>query len=121
MEMDCRKENMNRITLALALALLTGCATAVKYPPTANWTPEIKELGPVKADSGKWPLSLNAPPHEQTYYSALKTKAAKQYGVPVDQIVLGEVDVEFSSELVGTIRSWKATAVAGQKMPGKAP
>jgi hypothetical protein len=36
------------------------------------------------------------------------------YGVPENEIVIGEVEVKYSSEIDGTIRSWVATAVAGR-------
>ena len=106
----------NAIVPILAIALLcAGCASTIKYPPypSANWS-GIKTFGIVKADSGAWPLSLNSPPPDYTYYSALQIQAAKQYGVPQSQIVLGEVSVNYMAEVVGTIRSWKATAIAGQ-------
>jgi len=102
--------------LCLALAgLCSACSSVVKYPGAGAWGPDTKSLGPVTADSGKWPLSLNVPPPEQTYYSALKSKACGQYWVPIDEIVLGEVSVALSTEMVGTVRAWKATAMAGQK------
>lgn len=104
-----------QITGLITLLILVGCSTVSKYPPTAEWGPDVKLLGPIKADSGRWPLSLNVPPADQTYYSALKTAAAKQYGVAENSIVLSEVTVEFGTEMVGTIRSWRASAVAGQR------
>jgi len=100
-----------------AAALLCGCASTIKYPayPAAvNWGKDVKILGQVTTDSGPWPLSLNSPPPDYTYYSALQEKAATQYQVPKSQVVLGEVAVDYMAEMVGTIRSWKATAIAGQ-------
>jgi len=103
----------------LGLALLTlcsGCTSVVKfapYPSAAAWTPEVKPLGTVTADSGKWPLSLHSQPSDYTYYSALRAKAATAYGVPEPEIVLGEVTVKIGAEIDGTIRDWTATAAAG--------
>jgi hypothetical protein len=100
---------------AFAAALLCGCVSTINYPayPSANWN-GIKTLGTVTADSGAWPLSLNAPPPDYTYYSALCSKASEQFNVPKSQVVLGEVSVVYGSEMDGTIRDWKATAIAGQ-------
>lgn len=110
--------------LGLALlALFSGCTSVVKfapYPTADAWSGDVKTLGTVEADSGKWPLSLHAQPSEYTYYSALRAKAAKTYSVPESEIVLGEVEVKIGAELDGTIRDWKASAQAGQKKAGAA-
>jgi hypothetical protein len=97
-------------------ASFSGCSSVVKFPATAAqpWDASVKKLGTVSADSGRWPLSLNQAPTEYTYYSALKKKAAATYIVPEQEVVLGEVSVEISAEINGTVRSWKATAEAGQ-------
>jgi hypothetical protein len=105
------------ISLLAAATLLCGCASNLKYAPypaSGLDAPGVKVLGPVAADSGKWPLSLNVPPPDYTYYAALRDKAAGQYSVPQNQVVLGEVSVNYTAEVVGTIRSWKASAIAGQ-------
>ena len=107
-------EKLKILSSLVALALLAGCTSMVKYPPFGEWTVTTEELGPVTANSGKWPLSLKTPPPEYTYYSALRSVARGMYGVPENEIVLGEVDVKFSSEIDGTIRSWTATAKAGR-------
>lgn len=107
--------------IGLALILFTGCTSVIKVPPypsAAAWDTSVKALGPVTADSGLWPLSLHSSPPEQTYYSALKSKAASQYGVGENEVVLSEVTVSIGAELDGTIRDWKATATAGQKKGG---
>jgi hypothetical protein len=105
----------NAIAAILAAALLCGCVSTIKYPayPVVSWA-QVKTLGVVTADSGGWPLSLNSPPPDYTYYSALQNKAAKQYDVPKSQVVLGEVSVNYGAEMDGTIRDWTATAIAGQ-------
>jgi hypothetical protein len=97
-----------------AAALLCGCESTLKYPPSANWGPNTKILGPVKADSGMWPLSLSAPPPQFTYFAALRDKAAYQFNQPADSIAIGEMTVVVGSEMDGTVRDWSATAVAGQ-------
>jgi hypothetical protein len=113
-------KNMNKSKIAIlaltaaATVLLTGCQSVAKYAPYGSWTANVQTLGPVKANSGAWPLSLHAPPPEYTYHSALRSVAHGIYGVPENEIVLGEVTVEFMSELDGTIRSWKAAAIAGR-------
>jgi hypothetical protein len=101
------------------LALCSGCHSLVKYAPSppVAWGPDVRVLGTVTANSGRWPLALNAPPPEYTCYAALRAKAAKQFGVPPDEIMLGEVTVRIGSEIVGTVRDWKASALAGQKKP----
>ncbi len=118
------RRTMKRITplllgLAGLLALFTtGCTSVVKcppYPTADSWSGEVKTLGPVKADSGKWPLSLHQQPSDYTYYSALVAKAESLYGVPKAEIILSEVDVKLLAEMDGTIRDWKASATAGQK------
>jgi hypothetical protein len=117
---------MKRFTITLALALgmvglFSGCTSMVKfapYPSAAAWTPDVKPLGTVSADSGRWPLSLHSQPSDYTYYSALRAKAAQTYGVPEPEIVLGEVSVQIGAELDGTIRDWKASAAAGWKKVG---
>src|SRR5438132_11376578 len=100
----------NILIMIAAATLFCGCASTIKYPayPAAvNWQKDVKILGPVTADSGRWPLSLNSPPPDYTYYTALQAKAAEQYHVPRSQVVLGEVAVNYMAEVVGTIRSWK--------------
>lgn len=107
---------MKKILLLITLAsLLAGCASAVKYAPFGEWSSDVRTLGQVTAESGGWPLSLHTPPPEYTFYSALRKKASSTYHVPENEIVLGEVDVKFMSEIDGTIRSWTASATAGQK------
>ena len=59
-------------------------------------------------------MSLTVPPPASTYHAALRKEAAKQYNVPEGEIVLGEVNVGYYSELNGTIRGWKANAPVGR-------
>lgn len=106
---------MKKLIPLLLAAILAGCASVAKYAPSPTWEQKSATLGPVEADSGKWPLSLRSPPNKYTYQSALLDNASKKYGVPRDQIILGEVSVKFMAEMDGTIRSWKATAEAGRK------
>jgi hypothetical protein len=106
-------------SFALALpclaAVLCGCSTPVKYAPFGAWDDHTRQLGLVKASSGPWPLSIKVPPPEYTYYSALRKNAAQLYRVAETNVVLGEVTVNFASELDGTIRAWDAEALAGEK------
>ena len=103
------------LCLLAAAVLLCGCASTVKYAPPNKWGSDVRTLGTVTAESGGWPLSLKVPPPEYTYASALRTKAAKDYNVPAREVVLDEMTVSFMSEIDGTIRSWKASALAGHK------
>ena len=109
-----------------------GISNSQIYPGTAL-TPDLKEngveiLGQVEACQGgfchgQWPMSLTVPPPASTYHAALRKEAAKQYTVPESEIVLGEVNVGYYTELNGTIRGWKANAPAGrtQKKAGSTP
>jgi hypothetical protein len=106
---------MKNLAILLIAIAFTACASVSKYAPSPTWEQKSATLGPVKADSGKWPLALRTPPSEYTFQSALLDAAAKQYQVPRDQIVLSEISVKFMAELDGTIRSWEATAEAGKK------
>lgn len=103
------------IALLSACLLLAGCSSMMTYAPMQGYTHELKQLGPVKADSGKWPLSLHIPPPEYTFQLALRNAAAKAYGVKADDVILSEINVKFMSEMDGTIRSWEATATAALK------
>lgn len=102
------------LPLVIALAL-AGCASVSKYAPLPTWEQKVATLGQVKARSGRWPLALHVPPPEYTFQAALLDAAAKQYGIPKDQITLGEISVKFVAEIDGTIRSWEASAEAGRK------
>lgn len=122
--------------LIISLLLLTGCGVTKSslYPGTAQ-TPTLQEsgvtiLGEVtacqggfckKADGGyEWPLSLPQPPPAYTYQRAIQQKAAKQFGVPEAEIVVGEIAVGYHAEMIGTIRGWEATAMVGRKSAGEA-
>lgn len=115
-------------TAALMILLVTGagCATQVKHPGFGTWDDSVLPLGKVVASRGGWwrnadpedtgwALALNVPPDPFTYYSALLDKAVKTYYVPREEVVLGEVSVDLLTEVVGTVRAWKATAVAGRR------
>jgi len=120
-------------TRAILFVLLTICGCGVTkssmYPGTAQ-TPDLKEqgvqrLGEVTACQGsfckkdeggyEWPISLPQPPPAYTYQRAIQKKAAKQYGIPEQEIVVGEIAVGYHAELIGTIRGWEATAMVGRK------
>ena len=116
---------MLRLILATATAALGGCATHLTYPGTAPFDDSVQMLGPVTACAGggccgeeegcQWPLALTNPPDAYTYQAALRDKAVRRYGVPPEEVVLGDIAVETEAELVGTIRGWKATAQAGRR------
>jgi hypothetical protein len=107
------------------LAVLTGCATHLTYPGTGPLGHPVQVLGPVTACAGggccgqdegcQWPLALTNPPDAYTYQAARREKAARRYGVPADEVVLGEIAVRTEAEIVGTIRGWRATAQAGRR------
>ena len=103
------------LCLIAAAALLCGCHSVVKYPPSAGWGPDTKVLGRIEADSGRWSLSLRGTPPQYHFETALRKKAAKTFLVPESSLLFGELTVEIGSELDGTIRDWKASALAGQK------
>lgn len=105
-------KNLLCILAAIPL-LLTGCESTLKYPPTAGWKTS-QPLGPITATSGIWPLSLNAPPPQYTYFAALRDKAAYKFNIPPASVEFDEMTVTFGSELDGTVRDWRATAIAGQ-------
>ena len=125
---------MKRILLCVIMvSVLMGCAVTTKsiYPGTGiafDLSEDgVQILGKVIACQGgycindetgraEWPLSLVTPPPASTYQAALRKKAAKIYNVPEGQIILGEIDVGFYTEIVGTIRGWTATSIVGRKM-----
>jgi hypothetical protein len=57
-----------------------------------------------------------AAPTGYTYQRAIQAKAAKQYGLPVADIEVGEIAVGYQAEMLGTIRGWEATAPVGRRM-----
>lgn len=120
---------MKLIAVSCALFLLPACAakTPILLPSSGTWTADTVLLGPVVACKGgnsdfsehhkecnKWPLSIPSLPHPETHHAELRTKAAEQYYVDGSTIVLKDVQVTYNTELVGTIRGWKATAIAGK-------
>jgi len=124
--------SMPRLFLIFVLLLATGCAnhSTLMLPAAGTWTADTVLLGPVVACRGgnmdfsehskecnDWPLSVPSLPHHETHHAELRTKAAKQYQVDVSTIVLKEIEVTYNAELVGTIRGWKATAIAGKNIP----
>jgi hypothetical protein len=120
-----------RLIPFIVVLLLSGCmSTPTPYPGT-GLTPDLREagvtiLGTVTACQGsmckkeaggyEWPMSLPAPPPAYTYQRALLKKAAKVYQVPEDQLILGEMNVGYYAEMIGTIRGWEATATVGRKI-----
>ncbi|WHZ16070.1 MAG: hypothetical protein OJF52_002918 [Nitrospira sp.] len=125
------------VSIILTSLLLSGCGVTKSslYPGTAQ-TPDLNEqgiqiLGEVTACQGglcqkedggyEWPLSLPQPPPGYTYQRAIQKKAAKQFGVPENELVVGEISVGYRAEIVGTIRGWEASALVGRKIDGTAP
>jgi hypothetical protein len=112
----------------VAVVALSGCTTVQPYGNYGNWTETVQPLGPVSYCGGGcdhtgegsiWPLSLPAPPSEATIHEELARKTASQYSVPESEVVLKNVNVKLSTEAVGTVRGWTATADAGRaKTPG---
>lgn len=117
------------LALHCVLLLLSACAarTPMLLPSSGIWTVDTVLLGPVVACQGgnrdfsehhkecnKWPLSIPSLPHPETHHAELRAKAAEQYHVDGSAIVLKDVQVTYNTELVGTIRGWKATAIAGR-------
>lgn len=120
------------LTVALCtLLLLSACTTQLAYRGYGTWDQSVKVLGPVEvcrgafcqsSDEGaQFALALMMPPEAETYHAALRAKAATVYHVPEEQIVLSEVQVHVVSEMVGTVRGWRAIAQAGQKPPPPPP
>ena len=121
------------VILAVLTMSTVGCglSSPTVYPGTAL-TPDLHEpgmivLGPVEACRGafcptkdgeggqEWPLTLLSAPPASTYHTALRKRAAAQYGIPGTEIRLGEVTVRYYRELDGTVTGWKATAQAGRQ------
>ncbi len=119
-----------RVVLFVVLALMSGCTQMQTYPGYGMWDDEVEPLGPVSfckggycqgTDEGtQWPLALALPPIAATYHSALRQKASSIYHVPIEEIVLGEVNVKLTTEAVGTVRGWRAEAQAGRRRAGAA-
>src|SRR5262245_56386320 len=128
------KRTLSRIVCVCSLVftgvLLGGCTATSVYQGTGA-TFDLHEkgvhiLGEVTACEGAhckndetgsydWPLSFHVPPPTSHYQAALRKKAAKQYQVSEGDIVLGEISVEFYTEMVGTVRGWSAKTIAGRK------
>ena len=112
------------VLIGLLVGGMTACTTQVAYPGYGEWGPAVTPLGPVAVCRGAFcdasdegtqgALALNVPPDAATYHAALRDKAAMTYAVPRDEVVLGEVRVELVTEVVGTVRGWRAAAHAGR-------
>ena len=126
------KSSLRIFMLPLLILCTSGCGVTSKsvYPGTgATFDLDesgIEVLGKVTACQGgycrndetgkmEWPISLQSPPPAATYQSAIRKKAARIYNIPEGQVVMGEIDVTYSSEIVGTIRGWTASAIVGKK------
>ncbi len=124
--------DMNQVTpsgsprrwLLIAACVVMGCSQRVPYADMGKWDSDVVALGPVQACQGgwcchdgdcQWPLALSVPPPTETYHRALVDDAVKRYDVPADQVVLRQVVVTLHTEVVGTVRGWKAEAIAGRK------
>jgi hypothetical protein len=115
---------MTPLLLALALAFLSGClSTPTLYQ--GNGIDGLAPLGEVtvcagsfckKADGGyESMLSLPGPPPAYSYEAALRKKAAAVFGVPEPQIAIGDMQVAYYAEFIGTIRGWVATAITARR------
>jgi hypothetical protein len=116
--------------IALAFLMLSGCAGVNKsyvYPGTGNpQEPGVTLLGEVTTCKGawckkegggyEWPIGLSHPPTPLYFQKAIREKAAKVYGVPEEELIVGEISVGYTTELIGTIRGWEATAPVGRKV-----
>lgn len=118
---------MRRTVLFCAALTLLGCSQRLKYPGLGS-IDGATVLGPVETCRGSgccdgkpaawscdWPLALSVPPPEFDVQRSLVAAAAKQYGVPADEIVLGVIELEMTTEVVGTVRGWTARADASRK------
>lgn len=112
--------------LALLFLLLTGCTSPMMLPPSGTWESQTSTLGPVVVCKGgnfasepegcnQWPLSIPSMPHPDIHYGELRAKASETYSVDAALIVLKDVIVEYTTEINGVIRGWKASAVAGKR------
>ena len=127
---------LNLATISISFLLL-GCSVTKNslYPGTGQ-TPDLHESGVAplgeitacqgafcKKDDGgmEWPMSLPQPPPAYTYQRAIQKKASKQFGVPEDEIVVGEIAVGYYTEMIGTIRGWEATAMVGRRRLQQTP
>jgi hypothetical protein len=117
------------LTSVSLLLLLTACAnhSTLLLPAAGTWTSDTVLLGLVVACRGgnmdfsehheecnQWPLSIPSLPHPEIHHAELRAKAAQQYQTGAATIVLKDVQVLYNTELVGTIRGWKASAIAGK-------
>jgi hypothetical protein len=113
------------ILMTAILTLVTGCTSTLAYRSLGDWDDRVVMLGPVSfcqgggctgtAEGSQWPLALSVPPSQDNIHAALVSKAIKQYNVPERELVLRDVNVTLETEIVGTVRGWNATAVAGRK------
>jgi hypothetical protein len=104
--------------------LLSACTAMMPYRGYGDWTDDVQMLGPVSYCQGgfcsgteegsQWPLGLTNPPSQDSIHAALITKAARKYNVRESEVVLRDVNVKLSTEMVGTVRGWYATATAGR-------
>jgi hypothetical protein len=116
---------MRKILALAATLLITGCTSTLPYRSLGEWSDAVETLGEVNycqgggcsgSDEGsQWPLALTSAPTQDNIHAALIAKAIKVYHVPEQEIVLKEINVKLLTEVVGTVRGWKATAVAGRK------
>jgi hypothetical protein len=123
------------LALSLLGFLLIGCTSTLPYRSVGVWNNEVRTLGPVSycqgggcghSDEGyQWPVALPVPPSQDNITAALVGKASRQYHVSESSVVLKEITVKLQTEIVGTVRGWYATAIAGEALaasqPAKAP
>jgi hypothetical protein len=110
--------------LILVSVVLSGClSTPTVYQ--GNGVDGLPLLGDVTVCAGSFckkpdggyesVLSLPAPPPAYSYEAALRKKAASVFGVPEQQIAIGDMQVAYYAEFIGTIRGWVATAMTARR------
>lgn len=119
---------MRTMLVGLILVFLSGCTSPMTLPSSGRWDQQTVTLGPVVVCKGgnltftpkgcnQWPMSLPSMPAPEIHYAELRAEAADKYSVDAGLIVLKNVVVKYNSEIRGTIRGWKASAIAGKVIP----
>ena len=122
---------MYKIAIFIGLFCLWGCgANSTVYPGTgmtANLDDSsVEVLGQTTSCQGiyckddetrklEWPVDLRTPPPADVYQALIRQKAARIYKVPESQIVVGDIHVTYTTELVGIIHGWTASAIVGKR------
>lgn len=117
---------MTRLLIMVMILSVSACTTPIVLPSSGAWVEHTETLGPVVVCKGgnfalepqgcnQWPLSIATMPAPDTHYAELRAKAAEQYQVDAAEIVLKDVKVEYTTEMNGVVRGWRAAAIAGKK------